>query len=240
MSGGALVLAAGRGQRMRRSLVSSGGVENDLPPKAFLEVAGRSLLVRSLLRLAEAPEIDRLVPVVPEAWRARFEASAGELAGLRGLAPAVVGGAERQDSVAAGLEALPDQVSHVVVHDAARPLVPAADVRRVVQAALDCGAALLATPVTDTIHQVEADTLRTTLARGALRAALTPQAFRVDWLREALAKAQTDGVLGTDDAALVARLGVEVRVVEGDPINRKITTAADLVWAEAVLQRGAR
>ncbi|MCP5058751.1 MAG: 2-C-methyl-D-erythritol 4-phosphate cytidylyltransferase [bacterium] len=236
MSVAALVLAAGRGQRLRRSLTSPGGAENDLPPKAFLPVAGRTLLVRSLLRMAEAEEIDQLIPVVPEAWLARFEAGVGEMDPVPGLLPSVVGGAERQDSVAAGLEALPAEVSHVVIHDAARPLVPAEDVRRVVRAALDCGAALLATPVTDTIHQVEGERLRETPAREGLRAALTPQAFRVDWLREALAKARADGVYGTDDAALVARLGVEVRVVEGDPINRKITTAADLAWAEAVLQ----
>ncbi|MBW2244732.1 MAG: 2-C-methyl-D-erythritol 4-phosphate cytidylyltransferase [Deltaproteobacteria bacterium] len=236
MSVAALVLAAGRGERLRRSLASTGGAENDLPPKAFLPVAGRTLLVRSLLRMAEAEEIDQLVPVVPEAWLARFEAAVAELGPVRGLRPAVAGGAERQDSVAAGLEALSGEVSHVVVHDAARPLVPAEDVRRVVRVALECGAALLATPVTDTIHQIDGDRLRETPARAGLRAALTPQVFRVDWLREALAKARADAVHGTDDAALVARLGVEVRVVEGDPINRKITTAADLAWAEAVLQ----
>lgn len=236
MSVAALVLAAGRGQRLRCSLASSGETEDDLPPKAFLPVAGRSLLVRSLLRLAEVPEIDLLVPVVPEAWLGRFEAMARELDELTGLAPAVAGGAERQDSVAAGLEALPDEASHVVVHDAARPLVPAADVRRVVQAALASGAALLVAPVTDTIHRVEAGVLRETPARAGLRAALTPQAFRVDWLREALANARADGLQGTDDAALVARLGVEVQVIDGDPINRKITTALDLAWAEAVLR----
>lgn len=236
MSVAALVLAAGRGQRLRRSLAAAGRTGDDLPPKAFLPVAGRSMLERSLLRMAEVPEIDRLIPVVPEAWLERFEAMAGELRDLSGLAPAVAGGALRQDSVLAGLEALPEDVSHVVVHDAARPLVPAADVRRVVQAALVCGAALLVAPVTDTIHRVEAGVLRETPSRAGLRAALTPQAFRVDWLREALAKAQAEGVHGTDDAALVARLGVEVQVIDGDPINRKITTAQDLAWAEAVLR----
>ncbi len=236
----ALVLAAGLGRRLRRSLASAGGgAGEELPPKAFLPVGGRSLVERSLLRMAQVRAIGTLVPVVPEPWLGRFQALAESLTAIDGLAPAVAGGAERQDSVAAGLAALPDDVTHVAVHDAARPLVPAADVARVVEVALEHGAAFLAAPVADTIHRIEAGHLRETPPREGLWAALTPQVFRVDWLREALAKARAEGVHGTDDAALVARLGVEVRVVEGDPINRKITTTADLAWAESVLQGAA-
>jgi 2-C-methyl-D-erythritol 4-phosphate cytidylyltransferase len=147
----------------------------------------------------------------------------------------VAGGAERQDSARAGLAALPPEATHVAVHDAARPLVRAADVSRVVAAALAHGAALLAVPVRDTIHRVEAGRIVCTPPRSECWAAQTPQVFRVDWLREAYAKAAAEGLLGTDDAALVARLGNPVHVVLGDPDNFKITTAADLARAATLL-----
>jgi 2-C-methyl-D-erythritol 4-phosphate cytidylyltransferase len=149
----------------------------------------------------------------------------------------VAGGAERQDSVRCGLEALPAEVTHVAVHDAARPLVRPGDVTRVVRAARSCGAALLAVPVRDTIKRVESGRVVATPPRSECYAAQTPQVFRIDWLRDALAKADADGVRGTDDASLVERLGVAVEVVEGDPANLKITSAEDLALAEVWLRR---
>jgi 2-C-methyl-D-erythritol 4-phosphate cytidylyltransferase len=136
-----------------------------------------------------------------------------------------------------GLAALPPEVQLVAVHDAARPLVRPADVGRVVLAARACGAALLAVPVADTIHRAADGWLRETPPRAECFAAQTPQVFRADWLREALAKAEAAGVRATDDASLVAALGVAVRVVPGDPANLKITRAADLALAEAELRR---
>lgn len=230
----ALVLAAGRGERLRRSLPTPSAEAS--PPKAFLAVGGESLLAHSLAALLAAPALEGVMPVVPPGWLGRWAEAAGVDPKAPGLLPAVEGGAERQDSVAAGLAALPSTVEHVAIHDAARPLVHPEAVSRVLAAAQAHGAAFLAAPVMDAIHRAGADgNLEETLARAYLWAAQTPQAFRVDWLREALEKARVDGVTGTDDAGLVARCGYPVRVVPGDPANRKITLASDLVWAEAQL-----
>ena len=229
----ALVLGAGEGRRLRATLGTA-------PPKALVRLSGRSLLARSLDALASVREIERLVPVLPTDAFDAWPAVRAELADASRVAAPVPGGALRQDSVRAGLAALAPEVTHVAVHDAARPLVRAADVSRVVAAATSHGAALLAAEVADTIHLVRGGCVAETPPRAECFAAQTPQVFRVDWLREALAKAAADGVVGSDDAALVARLGVAIHVVPGDPTNLKITTAADLALAEALLEaRGA-
>jgi len=226
----ALVLAAGEGRRLRATLTEA-------PPKALVMLAGMSLLARSLAVLAAVREIERLVPVLPPASFDAWPRVRAELADVSKVAAPVPGGALRQDSVRAGLAALPAELTHVAVHDAARPLVRAADVSRVVAAGVSHGAALLAVPAADTIHRVVGGRIAETPPREECFVAQTPQVFRVDWLREALAKAAADGSVGSDDAALVARLGVAVHVVPGDASNLKITTAADLALAEALLAR---
>jgi 2-C-methyl-D-erythritol 4-phosphate cytidylyltransferase len=241
MTVAALVLGAGSGERLRDSLgVRESEPVGDVPegpPKAFVPLAGRCLLLRSLEALAASAEVDLVVPVVAREAMPRLGALDSELRKIPKLRPAVAGGAERQDSVRCGLEALPAEVTHVAVHDAARPLVRPGDVSRVVRAARACGAALLAVPVRDTIKRVHAGAVVATPPRSECYAAQTPQVFRIDWLRDALAKADADGVRGTDDAALVERLGVTVEVVEGDPVNLKITTAEDLALAKIWLRR---
>ncbi len=229
MSVAALVVAAGRGERLGRAL-----------PKAFVSLAGRPLLLHALEALAAAPAVERIVPVVSAADRPRWRALEPRVAGLRGLAAAVAGGAERQDSVRAGLEALPEGVSFVAVHDAARPLVRPEDVERVIAAARRSGAAILAVPARDTIKRVQGGLVLETPPRAELWAAQTPQVFRVALLREALAKAHAEGFVGTDDAELVERLGARVSVVEGDPGNLKITHSEDLVAAEQWLRERLR
>ena len=215
-----LVLAAGRGERL------GAGV-----PKAFVEVAGRSLLARSVARLLEVEAIDRVQPVVPPQALSQAPPAEGR------VAAAVAGGAERQDSVAAGLAALPDQFGWVAVHDAARCLVEPEDVRRTLAEAQNCGAAVLAAPATDTIKLVEPDgRIERTLDRARCWAVQTPQVFRAELLRQAHDKARAEGFLGTDDAQLVERLGATVRVVRGGAYNLKITHPADLALAEQRLR----
>jgi 2-C-methyl-D-erythritol 4-phosphate cytidylyltransferase len=227
MSVAALLLAAGRGERLGHEL-----------PKAFVPLAGRPLLLHALEALASAPEIDLVIPVVAAAELPRMQALLGEWGPRPKLAAAVAGGAERQDSVRAGVQALPPQASLVVVHDAARALLRSAAVSRVVTAAQRSGAAILAVPVRDTIKRVAAGRILETPARAECWAAQTPQVFRKEILCEALAKADADGYLGTDDAELVERLGIAVEVVEGDIDNFKLTHPEDLVWAErAVAER---
>jgi 2-C-methyl-D-erythritol 4-phosphate cytidylyltransferase len=228
MSVAALVLAAGRGERL------GGGT-----PKAFVPLAGRPLLWHALAAMAAAPAIERVVPVIARADLPRWERLAPELAGLAKLAAPVFGGAERQDSVREGLAALPPEIQWVAVHDAARPFVRAAAVARVVEAARASGAAILAVPATDTIKRVRAGRVLETPPRSELWAAQTPQVFRTQLLREALAKATAEGRLATDDAQLVEWLGVAVTVVEGDPDNWKLTLPQDLAAAEERLRASA-
>jgi len=220
----ALVLAAGRGERL--------GADR---PKAFVQVAGRALLVHALSAVAAAREIDQVIPVLGANDELAWRELAAELDSIPKLSDPVTGGAERQDSMAAGLAALPPDVSHVAVHDAARPLVSPDDVDRVVRAARRTGAAILAVPVRDTIKRVRAGRVVETPPRSECYAAQTPQVFEVGILREALAKAALDGRIGTDDAEIVEALGSEVCVVEGDPGNIKVTHGDDLLRVERLL-----
>lgn len=215
----ALVLGAGRGERLGHDL-----------PKAFVPLAGRPLIAHALATLCACPSIDTVLPVVPASQQGD-----PALAGHPKLAPAVAGGDSRQDSLAAGLAALADDVGWVAVHDAARPRVRPEAVERVVAAARETGAALLAVPLTDTVKRVRAGRVVETPPRDELWAAQTPQVFRVDWLREGLAKARAEGRLATDCSQLVEALGVEVAIVPGDADNAKVTSAADLARAERAL-----
>jgi 2-C-methyl-D-erythritol 4-phosphate cytidylyltransferase len=220
----ALLLGAGRGERLGQQV-----------PKAFVSLAGRPLWLHALAALERAAALDAVIPVVPEVELPRFRERVAALGARPKLLAPVAGGRERQDSVRAGLAALPPAAEWVAVHDAARALVRPEAVERVIEAARETGAALLATPVRDTIKRVAAGRVVETPPRAACWAAQTPQVFRVEILREALAKADAERFVGTDDAELVERLGVAVRVVEGDRDNLKLTHPEDLVLAERIL-----
>jgi 2-C-methyl-D-erythritol 4-phosphate cytidylyltransferase len=219
----AVVLAAGRGERLGGRI-----------PKAFVPLRGKSLLVRSLEALSAVDEVDALVPVVAADDLDRFGRL--DLGHLAKLAAPVVGGAERQDSVRRALARLPKAEELVAIHDAARCLVDPADVSRAIAVARRHGAAILAQPVRDTLKRVQCEVIVETPDRRECWAAQTPQVFRLELLREAMAKAEAEGLLGTDDAQLVEHLGVEVRIVEGSTRNIKITTPEDLAVAEAWLR----
>jgi len=144
-------------------------------------------------------------------------------------------GQSGQDSVRAGLASVPDE-ELVAVHDAARPFVTADVVQRALECAARHGAALVATPARDTVKEVHADGwVESTPPRDRLWMAQTPQVFRADILRRAHERALAKGVVGSDDSMLVERIGVRVHVVPGNDDNRKITTQADLRWAEWVV-----
>jgi 2-C-methyl-D-erythritol 4-phosphate cytidylyltransferase len=221
----AVVLGAGRGERLGYAA-----------PKAFVPLAGRPLIAHALEALAEPEEVEWVVPVIPADAHERYARLVGQLGHREKFAAPVAGGPERQDSVAAGLAALPSDVALVVVHDAARPLVRPADVSRVIAGAWRCGGAILAVPVRDTIKRVREGRVLETPPRAECWAAQTPQVFRVELLREAHAKAEAEGRLGTDCAQLVEALGVPIEVVEGDPDNLKVTLPEDLERAERVLE----
>ncbi len=224
MRSAVIVLAAGRGDRL-------GGKT----PKAFVPLAGRTLLERTLDRLLEFPGFARVQPVISPAGAGLYAAL--DLPVDARLAEPVLGGAVRQDSVAAGLEALPPEFDLVAIHDAARCRILAADVARVVAEAERFGAAILACPARDTIKHVEEGVVISSPERRACWAAQTPQAFHRSLYEAALEKARADRFEGTDDAQLVERLGTRVRVVEGDPGNFKITVPEDLALAEYLISR---
>lgn len=218
----AILVAAGRGERMGPGR-----------PKAFLELAGQALVLRSALVFDAAPSVGRIVVVVPGA---EVDAARALLLSVRKLVAVVPGGERRQDSVLEGMKRAPEGFDGVVlVHDAARPLVDVALVEAVAREAAAAGAALPVLPVVDTVKRVRDGLVVETLDREELGGAQTPQGFRFPLLVEAYEAARRDRVTVTDEAMAVERLGAPVRAVPGSPRNRKITTPEDLAWAEGVL-----
>lgn len=219
----AILVAAGRGERM--------GADR---PKAFLALAGEPMLLRAARAFAAAPSVGGIVAVVPAD---RVGVARQILGGVRKLRDVLAGGERRQDSVLAGLQAVPPGFDDVVlVHDAARPLVEVALIEEVARAAGERGAALPVLPLVDTVKRVRDDQVVETLDRSVLAAAQTPQGFRVSVLSRAYQRAFRDGVTLTDEAMAVERLGEEVVAVAGSPRNRKLTTPEDLAWAEDLLR----
>lgn len=216
-----IIVAGGRGLRF------GGGL-----PKQFRMLRGEPLVVATARRFVDTAGLTRLIVVAAES---EFENCRGLLAPLGlpvRLAPA---GPERQQSVASGLAMIESDSAIVVVHDAVRPLIASAQIEDCITAARETGAAIVAVPVADTVKRCAASRVVETVPRADLWLAQTPQAFRAGVLRRAHEEAAREGIVGTDDAALVERLGLPVAVVPGDPSNRKITTAEDLAWAEAFL-----
>lgn len=224
----ALVLAAGRGERFGGEV-----------PKAFVELAGQTLLERSVRALAASRCFERIVPVIADRDRSVYAAVASRMADVSELGAVVSGGAERQDSMRAGLASLPDSVGLVAVHDAARCLVDSSDVARVVEVAGTIGAAILAEPVRDTVKRVVEGQIVETPDRASLWAAQTPQVFRREWLEIATDSAIRAERRATDDAALVEAAGYGVVVVESRFPNPKLTRPEDLAFARVLIeQRG--
>jgi 2-C-methyl-D-erythritol 4-phosphate cytidylyltransferase len=218
-----VVPAGGRGVRMGRK-------------KQDIRVGDRPVLRWTLDVFEATPEVAGVVVAVPAedvpGWRRRLRP-------YRKVRAVVAGGAERQESVARGLAAVPATASWVLVHDGARPCITRQLVHRVVEAARVHGAAIPALPVAETLKRGAEDWVKATVPRAGLWAIQTPQGFRADLLREAHRRAAADGVLGTDDAALVERLGAPVRLVPGLPGNVKITRPEDLPLARRLLARPA-
>jgi 2-C-methyl-D-erythritol 4-phosphate cytidylyltransferase / 2-C-methyl-D-erythritol 2,4-cyclodiphosphate synthase len=218
----AILVAAGRGLR-----AGTGG------PKQYRNVGGRTVIHRALAAFSQHPEIAIVQPVVNPDDIAVFNAAVSD---LRHAAP-VNGGATRQASVLAGLEALaPHRPDVVLIHDAARPFVSADVISRAIVAASRTGAAIPVVAVTDTIKQVtDSGDIAATPERAALRIAQTPQAFRFDVILDAHRRAARERSDFTDDAAIAEWAGLTVTTFEGDVANMKLTTPEDFVREEARL-----
>lgn len=224
----AVVPAAGRGSRMGTEL-----------PKQYLQLAGRTVLEHTLSALLAHPQIDGATVAL--------SANDPHWPGLESLhgkpIVAVTGGAERADSVLAALRhELPSHNDHtwMLVHDAARPNLHPQDLTRLLEALsnADCAGAILASRVADTLKRADAQQcIAETVDRSTLWRALTPQVFRRRALRQALERAQTEGVVVTDEAMAMERQRQAVQLVEGRADNLKITTPADLELAAFLLQQ---
>jgi len=210
-------------------LIPAGGVGTRLgrrTPKQFLPLRDATILGATLRHFTGHPAVRAIVVAAPAAHLARTR----RLVARAGRCPVevVAGGASRQESVWLALQAAPPDVEIVLVHDAVRPFIERRLIDAVVAEAAAHGAAICALPIAETVKRVRDGVVETTLDRSGLWAVQTPQGFRTALLREAHEKARRDGVVGTDDAALVERLGQPVRVVAGRAGNVKITTPEDL------------
>jgi 2-C-methyl-D-erythritol 4-phosphate cytidylyltransferase len=216
----AVLVAAGRGERF-------GGER----PKAFANLAGRPLLAESLERLEACDWVEALVVVAPAEWEEPSILLAEEL-GVGKVHAVVTGGANRADSVRAGVAEVPEEAAALVVHDAARPLLRDEVVERVVTAIGEAwDGAVPALPLDDTVKLAEGKAVVATVDRSGLVAVQTPQAFLAGSLRRALAGDED----ATDCAGLVEAAGGRVRLVEGDRRLVKVTTQADLDFVETLL-----
>ncbi len=226
MSNWAIIVAAGKSERF-----------GDPLPKQFHEVAGRPLLSWAIEKFEIASTIDKIVVVVAADYRLETTRKIIDPFGFNKVAKVVSGGDSRQESVLKGLEALPESVKVVAIHDGVRALVSPEDIDKVVKLALAEKAAMLALPATDTLKKVKNHSVVETLDRSQIWLAQTPQAFEYQLILDAHRKIAENqkGTSATDDASLVEALGVGVKVVEPSSMNLKVSTVADLKYVEIVL-----
>lgn len=225
MKASAIIVAAGSGVRLGSNV-----------PKAFVKLAGRTMLSWSLVTVRQVSSIGEVVITIPEGFEdaARAEVAAAGLALPVKITP---GGIERQDSVRIALGLTSAESDLVIVHDAARPLATPAIFEACLIAAARAGGAIAAIPVSDTLKRVADRAIIATIARAELWQAQTPQAFRRDLLVAAHQRALTEKIAATDDADLVERAGARVEVLECSTANLKITTPSDLAIVEAIIAR---
>jgi len=219
---GVVIVAGGSGTRV-------GGEEL----KQFRWVAGKPMLLHSVQTFMQRPDVGMVVVVLPQRYAGDpppwlFQCDVDRLL-------VSIGGRTRSESVANGLDDLPDEAQIVLVHDAARPLVGAETIDRVVSAVRDGKSVVAALPVVDTLKEVDDDgRIRRTVDRESLWRAQTPQGFPRQVIVDAHRRAQKERVSATDDAALLERLGIPVYVVRGSERALKVTEAADFARVDAL------
>lgn len=218
---GAVIVAAGTASRM-------GGID-----KVMADLGGEPMIVRTVRAFEECPAIREIVVVTREDLIPKITALC---AGFSKVIAVVAGGKDRPQSVENGLNALSNKVKLAAIQDGARPLITQTVIDRTVRAAHTYSAAAPGIPVKDTVKIVSGGVVKETLDRSALQAIQTPQVFDKDLLMAALKKAAEDKTPITDDCSAVERLGMSVKIVEGDERNIKITTPLDLKIAELLLE----
>ena len=218
---GAVIVAAGSASRM-------GGIDKIMEP-----LNDQPLVMHSVRAFHNCDAIKEIVVVTREDLILPIMRLC---AGFDKVQAVICGGASRQESVQLGLNALSNKVKLAAVQDGARPLITEAVIDRTVRAAHTYGAAAPAIPVKDTIKVVAGGIVKETPDRATLQAVQTPQVFDFDLLRGALKKAKEDGAAVTDDCSAVERLGMSIKIVEGDERNIKVTTPMDLKIAKLLLE----
>lgn len=203
--------------------------------KPFAPLANKPVWLHSAERFINRGDVKQLLLVIAPEDQETFESKFSANAAILGI-EVILGGAERADSIQRALERVRPEITHVAVHDAARPCLADEWITRVFDAAAKTGAAILAMPVNSTLKRADktGQNVHETVPRAGLWEAQTPQVFRRDWLIEAYAK--RGGLAATDDAQLVEKAGRAVALVTGSPLNLKITTREDLKFAEAALK----
>ena len=218
---GAVIVAAGNASRM-------GGID-----KVMAELDGEPMIVRTVRTFQSCDAIKEIVIVTREDLIMPIMKLCADLDKVKAV---VAGGASRAESVMLGLGALSNQVKLAAIQDGARPLITHEVIDRTVRAAHSYGAAAPAIPVKDTIKVVAGGVVTGTPERKTLQAVQTPQVFDLDLLKGALKKAFADGAEITDDCSAVERMGMSVKIVEGDERNIKVTTPMDLAIAKLLLE----
>ena len=218
---GAVIVAAGSASRM-------GGIDKVMAP-----LGGEPMIVKTVRAFQNCEAIAEIIIVTRQDLVTPIQELCREMDKVRAV---VTGGASRQESVWLGLNAFSGKIQLAAVHDGARPLISWELIDRTVRAANSYGAAAPAIPVKDTIKVERSGLVESTPDRSRLRAVQTPQVFDFDLLRGALQKARDDGAEVTDDCSAVERLGMKIRLVEGEERNLKVTTPLDLKIAELLLE----
>ena len=218
---GAVIVAAGTASRM-------GGID-----KVMAQLDGEPMICRTVRAFQNCDAIREIVIVTRE----DLIIPIGDLCkGFDKVKAVVAGGKTRDESVGHGLNALSDKVKLAAIQDGARPLVTFEVIDRAVRAANSYGAAAPAVPVKDTIKEVQGGIVKQTPDRSRLQAVQTPQVFDIQLLRGALKKTKDDKAQITDDCSAVERMGMSVKIVEGDERNIKVTTPMDLKIAQMLLE----
>ncbi len=206
--------------------------------KQYLPLGGEPILAHTLRALHNCAEIDAIILVVPEEDKAFCEEKIVAPYRFDNVISIVAGGKERQDSVYAGLQAIESEPELVVIHDGVRPFLTTQMVKETVQSATQGISASTGVPVSDTTKSVNKEHMVIkTLSRETLWSIQTPQAFPYHSLLTAYEAAFKDGFYGTDDAALIERIGLPVRIVMGSHDNIKITSPSDLAIGESILKQ---
>lgn len=218
---GAVIVAAGSASRM-------GGID-----KVMAQLKGEPMIARTVRSFQQSEVIREIVIVTRQDLVEPIRRLCADMEKVKAV---IVGGSSRQESVEAGLQAISGSIRLVAVHDGARPLISQAVIDRTVRAAHTYGAAVPAIPVKDTVKGVAGGLVTATPDRSMLRAVQTPQVFDLDLLKGALKKAREENAQVTDDSSAVERLGMGVKIVEGDEKNLKVTTPMDLKVAELLLE----